>query len=87
MMNILRNRLHGIFIKLFILPCHSVEVGSNRKLSFAIFITKPDIPSAITRSQFKLLAIGTIPGQLVVLVLAYVEKRKFSQEVGLYLQV
>lgn len=47
MMNILRNRLRRIFIKLFILPCHGVEIGCNRKLSFTIFITKLDIPGAI----------------------------------------
>ena len=47
MMNIPCNRLHGIFIKLFILPCHGVEIGCNRKLSFTIFITKPDIPGTI----------------------------------------
>ena len=74
MMNILCNRLHRIFIKLFILPCHGVEIGCNRKLCFAILIAKPDIPSTITRSQFKLLAIGTIPGLLVILVLAYVDE-------------
>lgn len=39
MMNILRNRLRRIFTKLFILPGHGVEVGSNRKLSFTIFNT------------------------------------------------
>lgn len=48
MMNIPCNRLHEIFIKLFILPCHGVEIGCNRKLSFAIRIAKPDIPSAIS---------------------------------------
>ena len=47
MMNILRNRLRRIFFKLFILPCHGVEIGCNRKLSFTIFITKPDIPGTI----------------------------------------
>ena len=32
---------------LFIFPCHGVEIGGNRKLSFTIFITKPDIPGIV----------------------------------------